>query len=96
MAKTIDPEEDKASEHVSAGGTRYIVGLKGNLKFYGQGDINESLSQYSKSRGGGPLAELADSLSRQDYDNNSMMDGSIDKSVHDPRLIGTARKDDYE
>ena len=36
-AKTIDPEEDKASnyENVSAGGTRYIVGLKGNLKFYG-------------------------------------------------------------
>jgi hypothetical protein len=37
-AKTIDPEEDKASNYdtVSAGGTRYIVGLKGNLKFYGQ------------------------------------------------------------
>jgi hypothetical protein len=36
-AKTIDPEDDKVSnnEQVSAGGTRYIVGLKGNLKFYG-------------------------------------------------------------
>jgi hypothetical protein len=36
-AATIDPEEDKASNYdqVSAGGTRYIVGLKGNLKFYG-------------------------------------------------------------
>jgi len=49
-AKTIDPEEDKASnyEQVSAGGTRYIVGLKGNLKFYGNTsaskDINDSLS----------------------------------------------------
>jgi hypothetical protein len=38
LANTIDPEEDKVSnqqEQVSAGGTRYIVGLKGNLKFYG-------------------------------------------------------------
>ena len=49
-ARTIDPEEDKASnyENVSAGGTRYIVGLKGNLKFYGNQsaskDINDSLS----------------------------------------------------
>lgn len=95
-AKTIDPEEDKASnyENVSAGGTRYIVGLKGNLKFYGaasnsQADINESLSAYSRSRGGGPLADLADSVSRgrkdEDYDNHSMEDRSIDRSEHDPR-----------
>ena len=104
-AKTIDPEEDKASnyENVSAGGTRYIVGLKGNLKFYGansnsQADINESLSAYSRSRGGGPLAELADSLSKgnkdENYDNHSMEDGSIDKSEHDPRLKGVAYQDD--
>lgn len=89
-ADTIDPEEDKASnyENVSAGGTRYIVGLKGNLKFYGNQsaskDINDSLSQYSKSRGGGPLGEFADNAS-QGYDAMSMQDGSIDKSDHDPR-----------
>jgi hypothetical protein len=66
------------------------VGLKGNLKFYGgasnsQNDINESLSQYSRSRGGGPMGEFADSVSRKDYDNHSMQDGSIDRSEHDPR-----------
>lgn len=105
-AKTIDPEEDKASnyENVSAGGTRYIVGLKGNLKFYGgqsnsQADINESLSAYSRSRGGGPLADLADSISRGkvDDDNHSMEDGSIDRSEYDPRRrTGTAYQDDFE
>ena len=50
--QTLDVEEDKAAsvaDNVSAGGTRYIVGLKGNFKFYGQGsqsnvDAGESLS----------------------------------------------------
>lgn len=38
MHQTLDVEEDKAqsvADNVSAGGTRYIVGLKGGLKFYG-------------------------------------------------------------
>ena len=35
---TIDVEEEKASsikETISVGGTRYIVNIKGGLKFYG-------------------------------------------------------------
>ena len=38
MAATLDVGEEPASmaDNVSAGGTRYIVGLKGGLKFYGQ------------------------------------------------------------
>jgi hypothetical protein len=39
LQHTIDAEEDQAAsvgDTVSAGGTRYIVGLKGGLKFYGQ------------------------------------------------------------
>ena len=39
MHQTLDVEEGKAesvADNVSAGGTRYIVGLKGGLKFYGQ------------------------------------------------------------
>ena len=38
MHQTLDVEVDKAesvADNVSAGGTRYIVGLKGGLKFYG-------------------------------------------------------------
>jgi hypothetical protein len=60
------------------------VGLKGGLKFYGaNNELGESLSQYSRSRGGGPLGEFADGASRVDYDGMSMQDGSID---NDPRL----------
>jgi len=52
LQHTIDAEEDQAAsvgDTVSAGGTRYIVGLKGGLKFYGQNsnsqiDLAESLS----------------------------------------------------
>ena len=38
LQHTIDVEEDQAAsvaDNASAGGTRYIVGLKGGLKFYG-------------------------------------------------------------
>ena len=61
IQETLDVEEDAASvggaaDNVSAGGTRYVVGLKGGLKFYGgasnsQLDAQDSLSQYSKNRG---------------------------------------------
>jgi len=38
MAATLDVGDEPASmaDNVSAGGTRYNVGLKGGLKFYGQ------------------------------------------------------------
>jgi hypothetical protein len=38
MHKTLNVEEENAEsiqDTVSAGGTRYIVGVKGGLKFYG-------------------------------------------------------------
>ena len=50
MHQTLDVEEDKMS-NISAGGTRYIVGFKGGLKFYGNNnEDNQSISQYSQSR----------------------------------------------
>ena len=62
------------------------------------------MSAYSRSRGGGPLADLADSISRgskskkeNEYDNHSMEDGSIDRSEYDPRRrTGTAYQDEYD
>ena len=39
MHETLDVGEadlPSVADNVSAGGTRYIVGLKGGLKFYGQ------------------------------------------------------------
>lgn len=45
MHQTLDVEEDKASvaDTTSVGGTRYVIGLKGGLKFYGnQGDDSVS------------------------------------------------------
>ena len=49
MHQTLDVEEDKASvaDTTSVGGTRYVIGLKGGLRFYGnQGD--DSVSQLSR------------------------------------------------
>ena len=84
MHKTLNVEEDNAEsiqDTVSAGGTRYIVGVKGGLKFYGQNsasnlDAADSISNYSKSRGGGPLGDIGDSASRLDYDGSSLNNGS--------------------
>mmetsp|Transcript_19018 Transcript_19018/g.29160 ORF Transcript_19018/g.29160 Transcript_19018/m.29160 type:complete len:160 (-) Transcript_19018:2480-2959(-) len=78
--QTLDVEDDKASvvDNVSAGGTRYIVGLKSGtaLKFYGQQsqsnlDLNDSMSQYSR----GPPPPGMDNQSRIDHDNLSMHSG---------------------
>ena len=49
MHQTLDVEEDKMS-NISAGGTRYIVGFKGGLKFYGDNADNQSISQHSQNR----------------------------------------------
>ena len=84
MHKTLNVEEENAEsvqDTISAGGTRYIVGVKGGLKFYGQNsasnlDANDSISNYSKSRGGGPLGDIGDSASRLDYDASSVNNGS--------------------
>jgi len=64
LHQTLDVEEDKAvsyADNVSAGGTRYIVGFKGGLKFYGQ------QSQISGHDAGGS----DDGSQRIDYDNQS-------------------------
>jgi len=80
--QTIDAQEDMAAsvdDTISAGGTRYMVQLKGGgLKFYGGGshaDLDDSNSQFSRGRaaagagaGGG---ELAENMSRIDYENAS-------------------------
>ena len=56
MNQTLDVEENKAesiADNISAGGTRYIVGFKGGLKFYGQQSQMsqaDSVSNYSKSK----------------------------------------------
>lgn len=84
MHKTLNVEEENAEsvqDTVSAGGTRYIVGVKGGLKFYGQNSASnldgaDSISNYSKSRGGGPLGDIGDSASRLDYDGSSLGNGS--------------------
>lgn len=52
MQQTIEAGEDQLSnDNVSAGGSRYVVGIKGGLKFYGPGEsganINDSISQGS-------------------------------------------------
>ena len=41
--QTLDDGADNLSngDQVSAGGTRYVVGFKGGLKFYGQGGGND-------------------------------------------------------
>lgn len=69
MNHTIDVQEMNAesiNDTVSAGGTRYMVKLKGGLpKFYG--DASDSQSQYQK----GNLELTGDNQSRIDYDNIS-------------------------
>lgn len=95
MHQTLDVEESKAEsvvDNVSAGGTRYIVGLKGGLKFYGQGsatDMHESMSQYSKSRGGGPMGEFNDNMSRIEYDNVSQNSGFRKNIDYDKQSVGS-------
>ena len=44
------------------------------------------------------MADFADSVSRVDYDNLSMQDGSIDKSDHDARHMGRGQTayDEYD
>lgn len=81
--KTIEIEGDTLSQGrgdtTSQGGTRYVVGIKGDLQFYGNksgADINDSLSQYSRSRGGGPMGNYDDGGSG--YDNMSNLNGSIE------------------
>lgn len=40
MHQTLNVEDDKISDNrdtTSQGGTRYVVGIKGDLKFYGAG-----------------------------------------------------------
>mmetsp|Transcript_815 Transcript_815/g.1455 ORF Transcript_815/g.1455 Transcript_815/m.1455 type:complete len:171 (-) Transcript_815:2497-3009(-) len=92
MHQTLDVEEDKASvaDNVSAGGTRYIVGLKGGLKFYGQNSqsgiehMNDSASNLSRSRVG--MDDFNDNGSRIDYDGTSVNN----RSVLSPDRIQTA------
>ena len=79
LQHTIDVEEDQATsvaDNVSAGGTRYIVGLKGGLKFYGQGssqhDLQESMSQLSKSRGNPADGDFVDYASGSGDGNGSL------------------------
>lgn len=50
MNQTLDAGEDKISDNMSAGGSRYIVGLKGGLKFYGNNEDNQSISQFSQGQ----------------------------------------------
>ena len=80
--QTIDAQEDMAAsvaDTISAGGTRYMVQLKGGgLKFYGQGshaDLDDSNSQFSRGRAaagvGAGEGEPAENMSRIDYENLS-------------------------
>ena len=69
MNHTIDVQENNAesvNDTVSAGGTRYMVKIKGGVpKFYG--DASDSHSQYNKQN----LEYTNDNNSRIDYENVS-------------------------
>jgi hypothetical protein len=79
MAATLDVGDEPASmaDNVSAGGTRYIVGLKGGLKFYGQ--------QSAVSRDDG---DSASNNSRIEYpDNQSQVRSQTANRVERPKVI---------
>ena len=89
--QTIDPEESHLGsvDNMSAGGTRYIVGVKG-LKFYGNNDASHVDESASVAK---PIEDsVLDGQSRIDYDTGSIGGNGGFKDLGPMRDIPNAYK----